>query len=88
MVGAFLALVTLSLLAGLHWSDYRIIKAGGGFAQGRYLLPLVGVAGVVLAFGVRRLAPARRPLAVAFVLGGFVLLQVVSLAVMVQRFYA
>ncbi|WP_028057997.1 DUF2142 domain-containing protein [Candidatus Solirubrobacter pratensis] len=87
-IGAFLALVTLSLLAGLHWSDYRIIKGGGSFNQGRYLLPLIGVAGLVLALAVRRLAPARRPLAVAGVFGGLMLLQVLSIALMVQRYYA
>ena len=87
-IGAFFALVSLSLLAGLHWSDYKIIKGGSGFAQGRYLLPLVGAAGLVLAYAVRRLAPARRAYAVAAVLGGLVLLQASSLALVIQRFYA
>ena len=53
------SLVAVSLLAGLHWSEYHLLKAGAAnFNQGRYLLPLVGVAGVVLALAVRRLAAA------------------------------
>ena len=85
---AYFALVTVTLLAGLHWTDYRMIKAGGGFAQGRYLLPLVGLAALVLALALRRLRPAWRPYAVAATLGGLVVLQAVALAVSTMRFYA
>jgi hypothetical protein len=87
-VGAFLALVALTLLAGLHWSDYHLIKAGGAFAQGRYLLPLVGIAGLGLALAVRRVPAPQRPYAVAAALGGLMVLQAVSLGLMVVRFYA
>jgi len=88
-VGVFLALVSLSLLAGLHWSEYHLIKSGAGnFNQGRYLLPLAGVAGVVLAVGIRRLAPRLRALAVAGVLGGLFALQLFALALSFTRFYA
>jgi 4-amino-4-deoxy-L-arabinose transferase-like glycosyltransferase len=88
-VGAFLALTTLALLVGVHWSEYNLLTGGASnFNQGRYLLPLAGVAGIVLALAVRRLAPARRPLAVAAVLGGLLMLQLLSLALVLQRFYA
>ena len=88
-IGAFLALVSISLFAGLHWSEYHLIKSGAGnFNQGRYLLPLAGVAGVVLAIGIRRLAPRRRPVAVAAVLGGLFALQVFALAISFTRFDA
>src|SRR3954468_1858770 len=88
-VGVFLALVSLSLLAGLHWSEYHLIKSGAGnFNQGRYLLPLAGVAGIVLAVGIRRLAPRLRPLAVAGALGGLFALQLFALALSFTRFYA
>jgi 4-amino-4-deoxy-L-arabinose transferase-like glycosyltransferase len=88
-IGAFLALVTVSLLAGLHWSEYGLLKAGAAnFNQGRYLLPLCGVAGLVLALAVRRLPLRRRPLAVGAVLGGFFVLQLFSLALVLTRFYA
>ena len=87
-IGAFLALVTVSLFAGLHWSDYHLIKSGGNFNQGRYLLPLAGIAGIVLAIGIRRLVPRWRPYAVAGVLGGLFALQLFALALNVTRFYA
>ena len=88
-IGAFLALATLSLLGGVHWSEYNLLTGGASnFNQGRYLLPLAGIAGVVLALAVRRLAPARRALAVGVVLGGLLVLQFFSLALVLQRFYA
>jgi 4-amino-4-deoxy-L-arabinose transferase-like glycosyltransferase len=88
-IGAFLALVTFSLLGGLHWSEYGLLKAGlSNFNQGRYLLPLVGVAGLVLALAVRRLPVQRRTFAVGAVLGGFFVLQVFSLGLVLTRFYA
>ena len=87
-VGVFLALVTVSLIAGLHWSEYHLIKGGAGnFNQGRYLLPLAGVAGVILAIGIRRLTPRLRPLAVAGVLSGLFALQLLALALNFTRFY-
>jgi 4-amino-4-deoxy-L-arabinose transferase-like glycosyltransferase len=88
-VFAFLAVVALSLLAGLHWSEYHIIKSGAGnFNQGRYLLPLVGIAGVVLALALRRLPARRRAPAVATVLAGLLVLQALSLGLVLERFYA
>lgn len=88
-VAAFLALVALTLLAGLHWTEYKEIEAGASnFNQGRYLFPLLGLAGLATAQAVRVLAPARRPLAVAGVLGGLFALQVASLMLVAARFYA
>jgi 4-amino-4-deoxy-L-arabinose transferase-like glycosyltransferase len=88
-VFAFLALVPVSLLAGLHWSEYHLIKSGAGnFNQGRYLLPLVGIAGLVLALALRRLPRQRRPLGVAVVLAGLFALQALSLGLVLERFYA
>jgi 4-amino-4-deoxy-L-arabinose transferase-like glycosyltransferase len=88
-IGAFLAIATLALLGGVHRSEYNLLTAGASnFNQGRYLLPLAGVAGVILALAVRRLAPARRPLAAGAVLGGLLVLQFFSLALVLQRFYA
>jgi hypothetical protein len=89
VVGAFLALATISLVGGLHWSEYRLVTAGAGaFNQGRYLLPLAGIAGVVLALALRRLRAAHRPVVVAAVLGGLLALQVLSLGLVLERFYA
>ena len=58
-VAAFFAGVTVTLLAGLHWTEFQLISRGGGpLNQGRYLLPLVGVAGLCVA---RRSALLRAP---------------------------
>jgi 4-amino-4-deoxy-L-arabinose transferase-like glycosyltransferase len=88
-IGLFLLVTTLALLAGLHWSEYGQLKAGASnFNQGRYLLPLVGIAGLVTASAVRRLPAGRRTLAVGGILGGFMVLQLFSLALVLTRFYA
>lgn len=88
-IGVFLALAAVALLAGLHWSEYGIISGGGGNVnQGRYLLPLVGIAGLVLALAVRRVAVKWRPLAVGGALGGLMVLQLLSLTLVITRFYA
>jgi 4-amino-4-deoxy-L-arabinose transferase-like glycosyltransferase len=89
-VFAFLVLVPLSLLAGLHWSEYHLIMAGSSsnFNQGRYLLPLVGIAGLVLALALRRVPTRHRATAVGLVLAGLLLLQVTSLGLIFTRFYA
>jgi hypothetical protein len=63
---AVFALIVVALLAGLHWTEYWWISSGRGpFTTGRYLLPMVGVAGLAVATVVRRLRPAARPAAVA-----------------------
>jgi hypothetical protein len=88
-VAAFLALVTLTLLAGLHWTEFRQISRGGGpLNQGRYLLPLVGIAGLVLAQALRMLSGRLRAYGVAAVLGGLMVLQLAALGLMLDRFYA
>jgi 4-amino-4-deoxy-L-arabinose transferase-like glycosyltransferase len=84
----FIAVVAISLLAGLHWTEYRMIIGGQGpFNVGRYLLPLVGVAGLAVAVVVRSLRPALRPTGAAVALGGLFALNLFSLALMLERFY-
>ena len=84
----FMAVVAISLLAGLHWTEYRMIIGGQGpFNVGRYLLPLVGVAGLSVAVVVRSLRPALRPTGAALALGGLFALNLFSLALMLERFY-
>ncbi|RKQ92867.1 putative membrane protein DUF2142 [Solirubrobacter pauli] len=86
---AFLAVVALTLLAGLHWQEYRLVLSGAGlFMQGRYLLPLVAIAGVVVAAALCVVPARRRATAVAVVLSGLFALQIFSLALIVERFYA
>ena len=88
-VAAFLVLVTLTLLAGLHWTEFQQIARGGEpLNQGRYLLPLVGVAGLVLLQALRALPARKRPYGVATVIGVLLVLQFLSLGIMLDRFYA
>jgi hypothetical protein len=85
----FFAVIALTLLAGLHWQEYRLILAGAGpFMQGRYLLPLVGLAGLMAAAALRVLPVRAWPLAVAVSLAGLFALQAFSLGLTLERFYA
>jgi hypothetical protein len=86
---AFLALAGLVLLAGLHWTEYRYLAARlGPFNSGRYLLPMIGVVGLVVAQAARVLRPAWRPGAIAAFLGCLFVLDVASLLRVLERFYA
>jgi hypothetical protein len=88
-VGAFFAVVAVSLVAALHWTEYHLVKGGGGnFNQGRYLLPLIGLAGLAVAQALRPLAPRGRAMGVAVVLGGLFTLDLLSLGLTLERFYA
>ena len=85
---AFLALVALALLAGLHWSDYHVLKTGTSrFMQGRYIFPLVGLMGCALAAALPRArAHARRRGRRA--IGGLFVFHLFSLGLVLERFYA
>jgi len=86
---AFLALVAVTLLAGLHWTEFKMLTGGqGAFNAGRYLLPLAGVAGLAVALVVRAVPAARRPSAGAAALGALFALNLLSFGLMIQRFYA
>lgn len=56
--------------------------------QGRYLLPLVGLAGLVTAAALHALPVRARPFAIAVGLGGLFALQAFSLGLTLERFYA
>jgi 4-amino-4-deoxy-L-arabinose transferase-like glycosyltransferase len=86
---AFLALPALALLAGLHVIEYRsLVLSDRGFAQGRYLLPLVPLAAAMAGVGIATLPDHRRTPAAALVLGGMVAWQLGALAIVTARFYA
>jgi hypothetical protein len=88
-VAAFLGLAALTLLAGLHWTDYRQLEAGApGFMQTRYLFPLIGVFGLALA-GALSLVPAnRRAGAVGATIAALFAFHLLSLGLVLERFYA
>lgn len=88
-VVAFVALLVLTLLAGLHWTEFRTLVGGTGpFNQGRYLLPLVSLFGAAVAAAVALVPERRRAPAIGLVLGGLFALQLFSLAIVAGRFYA
>jgi hypothetical protein len=85
----FFVVIAGALLFGLHWTEYRLLRSGAGpFNVGRYLFPMIGVAGLAVAQTVRMLRPAWRPGGAALVLSGLFVLNLYSLALMVVRFYA
>jgi hypothetical protein len=87
-IAAFFALAFVGLVAGLHWTEYHLHVAGAGsFMQGRYILPLVGLAGLAVAQAVQLLPRARQGVAVAAFVGGLFALQVLGLGLLVVRFY-
>lgn len=85
----FLCLVALALMAGLHYSEYQQLEGGAvNFIQGRYLLPLVSVAGLAVVAAARE-APRRlsEPL-LASLLAALALLNVWAMALVLERFSA
>jgi 4-amino-4-deoxy-L-arabinose transferase-like glycosyltransferase len=86
---AFFAVATLSLLAGLHWIEYRTIDTEGViFNQGRYLLPLLPLLGASAAATLTLVPAGWRMRATGVLIGGACVLQFFSLALIVGRFYA
>lgn len=85
---AMFGLALITLLIGLHWVDFQgVADARNRTIQGRYLLPLMPIAGVAVAAGLSNLG-RRRELAAALLLAGLASLQLVSLAVVAGRYFA
>jgi len=86
---AFFVLAVVSLLAGLHWSEYRIAESSGGLlSQGRYLFPLLPLAGLVPAAALLALPNRWRAPALGAFVGGLIVLQLFSIGLVATRFYA
>jgi 4-amino-4-deoxy-L-arabinose transferase-like glycosyltransferase len=88
-VASFLALACLSLLAGLHWTDYHQLEAGSrGFMQARYLFPVIAVFGAALA-GAVSVVPARvRPAVAGGTVAGLFVFHLFAFGLVLSRFYA
>ncbi|MEA2373821.1 MAG: hypothetical protein QOD53_284 [Thermoleophilaceae bacterium] len=85
----FAALAAVGLLGLLHWAEYTIVVLDReGFLQGRYILPLIPLGGLAVAGGVSLLRRRWQPLAVAVVLAGLVVLQIASLGINLDRYFA
>lgn len=88
-VAVFFAGLTVTLLAGLHWTEFQLISRGGGtLNQGRYLLPLAGLAGLCVAQALRLLPTRLRPYGVGVLTGGLLALQLLALGLMTDRYFA
>ena len=85
----FCALIVAALLAGLHWTDYHQTEAGSrGFMQARYLFPLVGIAGLALAGAVQVLPRRAQGAATGIAIGVLLGVHLLSLGLVLERFYA
>lgn len=85
----FAALLTVSLVGGLHWTEYKLsVQTGGIFNQGRYLLPLVALGGLVAAQAAHVLPRRWRPLYAATLLSSLFALELLGLAIVAARYYA
>jgi hypothetical protein len=87
-VTGFLALTVVALLAGLHWTDYRQSLIGLPFMQGRYLLPVAALFGTATAAALTLVPAARRAAMLGVGLAVLVTVQLASIALMLERFYA
>jgi 4-amino-4-deoxy-L-arabinose transferase-like glycosyltransferase len=86
---AFFVITVGVLMFGLHWEEYHLVTSGAGaFMQGRYLLPLVGLAGVGLAGAVRVLTPRRPAQGIAVAVALLFAVQLLGLGAVIERFYA
>ena len=84
----FLALALLTLLGGIHLTDYRSeINGDGPVLQGRYLLPIIGLVGLAVGLVVSRLPERFRPGASAAVLLLLLTLQTLSMSAVIKAFY-
>ena len=83
------ALPAFALVAGLHLTEeWFLVREHSGFTQGRYLLPLLPVAGTAVAVAFAGLPARRRAVVAGAGLGLLVVAQLASLAAVAGRFYA
>ena len=88
-LAAFFLLVAVTTIAGLHWTEYRQFTGGAtSFIQGRYLLPLAGIGGLVVALALRQFGLRTRALMTAVWLAAMFALTLFSLGLSWERFYA
>jgi Predicted membrane protein (DUF2142) len=90
VVSVMLALLITNLVF-LHYVSYRSLLDSGGkepLIVGRYLLPMVSLFGLAVAFTVGSLPRRLGPLIGAIVLAGGVLLSLTGIGITMARFYA
>jgi 4-amino-4-deoxy-L-arabinose transferase-like glycosyltransferase len=86
---AYFGLTTVALVIGLHWTEYRLAESNGTLInQGRYLFPLVGLGGLIFASALTTLPVRARVPALAATFAALAVLQLFSLGLVAERFYA
>ena len=84
-IAIYFASAVVVLLAGLHWAEYQSRHA---LNQGRYLFPLAGIAGCLVALALTWLPRRRQPIAVGILCGLLVVFQLFSLGLVGSHYYA
>jgi 4-amino-4-deoxy-L-arabinose transferase-like glycosyltransferase len=85
---AFFAIAALALMIGLHWNEYKLAQERGVLInQGRYLFPLIGLAGVTTATALTALPPRSRGAVLGVLVGGLAVLDLFAIALVATRFY-
>lgn len=88
VVALALLVVTVTFL---HYVSYKSLLGSGGVEPlivGRYLLPIISLFGLAIAFTVGSLPRRLGPLVAAVILGGGVVLQLAAIETTIFRFYA
>jgi hypothetical protein len=86
---AFFLLATVTLLVGLHLSEFAVLRDSHALLnQGRYLFPLISLAGLAAAAALTAV-PARARLATLGIeVGALAALSLLSIGLTAARFYA
>jgi 4-amino-4-deoxy-L-arabinose transferase-like glycosyltransferase len=86
---AFFAIAAFALLAGLHWNEYKLAQEQGALVnQGRYLFPLIGLAGLTAATVLVPLRARARAVSLGLLVGTLAVLDLFALGLVATRFYA
>ena len=81
----------VTMLGFLHYVNYRGMLGTGGKSQlwvGRYMLPMVALFGLAIAFSIGTLPRRWGPLVAAVILGLGVVIVITGISLSVSRFYA
>jgi hypothetical protein len=85
---AVVVVTAASLVGLLHAASYRaLVSSNDPLITGRYLLPIVGVFGLTIAFVITSLRPRTSALLGSLVLSGLLALNLAGLMLTVTRFY-
>jgi 4-amino-4-deoxy-L-arabinose transferase-like glycosyltransferase len=86
---AFFALSIGTLLLGLHLSEFKVLRDTQGLInQGRYLFPLIALAGLAAAAALTVVPARARSVALGAAVGALAVLNLLSIGLTAARFYA